>query len=450
MAKSKKFCARLEKYDKILGMSPFIQSLLLFSFILLAAKTAGYLSTRLHQPSVLGELLVGLVLGPTLIDLLHLHIFEEEYVFLEELVKETAEIGVVLLMFVAGLELHLRDLKHSGRVSAFAGTLGVLVPVALGILAGLAFGSELQVAIFLGLTLGATSVSISAQTLMELKILRSKVGMGMLGAAVFDDVLVILLLSIVLAVASGGSGFLPIVWVFVRMVIFMAGSAAFGIWVLPWSMRKVERLPISQGMLAFSLVITFLYAALAEIVGGMAAITGAFLAGLMFARSPEKEQLEQNMGAVAYGLFVPIFFVSIGLSVNLRDFNMDNLWLTLVILAVAVLGKLFGAGGGALLARYERLDAAMLGAGMISRGEVGLIIASVGITQGLMSEESFSIIVLMVVVTTVITPPLLRFIHQLKKKEDEKLQQAFNKDISIEKPLPQSSGEAAVSPEIKE
>jgi Kef-type K+ transport system membrane component KefB len=357
---------------------------------------------------------------------------------------------VVLLMFVAGLELHLRDLKHSGRVSALAGTLGVLVPVALGILAGLAFGSELQAAIFLGLTLGATSVSISAQTLMELKILRSKVGMGLLGAAVFDDVLVILLLSIVLAVASGGSGFLPILWVFVRMVIFLAGSAAFGIWVLPWSMRKVARLPISQGMLAFSLVITFLYAALAEIVGGMAAITGAFLAGLMFSRSPEKEQLEQSMGALAYGFFVPIFFVSIGLSVNLSDFNMDNLWLMLVILAVAIFGKLFGAGGGALLAGYERLDAAMLGAGMISRGEVGLIIASVGITQGLMSEESFSIIVLMVVVTTVITPPLLRFIHQLKKKEDEKLQQAFNKDISIEKPLPQSSGEAAVSPEIKE
>jgi Kef-type K+ transport system membrane component KefB len=431
-------------------MTPFIQSLLLFALILLAAKSAGYLSVRLHQPSVLGELLVGLLLGPTLIDLLHLQLFQGNALFLEELVKETAEIGVVLLMFVAGLELHLKDLARSGRVSTLAGTLGVILPVGLGFLAALAFDSEPEAALFLGLTLGATSVSISAQTLMELKILRSKVGMGMLGAAVFDDILVILILSITLAVASGGSGFLPILWVFLRMLIFLAGSVAFGIWALPWAVRKVSRLPVSQGILAFSLVITFIYAAMAEIVGGMAAITGAFVAGVMFARSPEKEQLERSMSAVAYGLFVPIFFVGIGLSVNLGDFRMENLWLTLVILLVAVLGKLIGAGGGARLEGYAPLDAAMVGAGMISRGEVGLIIASVGISEGLMGEDGFSMIVLMVVVTTILTPPLLRYIHHLKKREDEKLQQAFNKDISIEKPFPKSGGEAEVSPEIKE
>jgi Kef-type K+ transport system membrane component KefB len=412
-------------------MTPFIQSLLLFALILLAAKTAGYFSTRLHQPSVLGELLVGLLLGPTLVDILHLHLFQENAAFLEELVKETAEIGVVLLMFVAGLELHLTELARSGRVA-------------------LAFGSEPEVALFLGLTLGATSVSISAQTLIELKILRSKVGMGMLGAAVFDDILVILLLSIILAVASGGSGFLPILWVFLRMVIFLAGAAAFGIWVLPWAVRKVAHLPVSQGILAFSLVITFIYAAMAEIVGGMAAITGAFVAGVMFARSPEKEQLEGGMSAVAYGLFVPIFFVGIGLSVNLREFPMENLWFTLVILLVAILGKLLGAGGGALLAGYPPLDAAILGAGMISRGEVGLIIASVGISEGLMDAEEFSMIVLMVVVTTLLTPPLMRYIHHLKKWKDEHMQQAFNKDISIEKPLQHNHGEADISRKNKE
>lgn len=397
-------------------MSSFIQSLLLFSLILLAAKTAGYLSTRLHQPSVFGELLVGLLLGPTLADMVHWEIFESHFSFLYELVIETAEIGVVLLMFVAGLELHLSDLRRSGRVSFLAGTLGVLLPVSLGTLTALVFGNKGQSAVFLGLTLGATSVSISAQTLIELKILRSKIGLGLLGAAVFDDILVILLLSIILAVASGGSGLAAILGVFLRMLLFLGGSVAFGIWVLPGIVRRVAHLPVSQGVLTLSLVVTFTYAALAEIVGGMAAITGAFLAGVMFGRCPEKEQLERSMSALAYGLFVPIFFVNIGLSVNLRLFHTENIWFTLVILLVAVLGKLLGSGWGASLAGFSGIDAALLGAGMVSRGEVGLIIASVGIEAGLMGEENFSVIVLMVIVTTILTPPLLRVLYKWKHR----------------------------------
>lgn len=399
-------------------MTPFIESLLLFAMILVAAKTAGYLSVLLRQPSVLGELLVGLLLGPTLIDMVHTKIFLRDIVFLEELLSETAEIGVLLLMFVAGLELHFSELKHSGRVSILAGGLGVILPVGLGFLAAKLFGNDNQAGLFLGLTLGATSVSISAQTLIELKILRSKVGLGLLGAAVFDDILVILLLSIILALVSGGTGFMPVLWVFVRMLLFLAGSVAFGLWILPWLVHNVRDLPISQGVLSLSLVVTFLYAAMAEIVGGMAAITGAFLAGLMFGRSAEKEQLERSMGALAYGLFVPIFFVNIGLSVDLGHFRLENLGMTVVIVLVAVAGKLFGAGWGANLAGYSRIDAALLGAGMISRGEVGLIIATVGMEQGLLREADFSMIVLMVVVTTLITPPLLRWLHRLKVKHE--------------------------------
>jgi Kef-type K+ transport system membrane component KefB len=402
-----------------LRMSPFIQSLLLFALVLVAAKTAGYLAVRLHQPSVLGELLVGLLLGPTLVDLVHFEFFAEHFTFLEELLHETAEIGVVLLMFVAGLELHFSELRHSGRVSVLAGSLGVLLPVGLGFLTAKVFGSENQAALFLGLTLGATSVSISAQTLIELKILRSKIGLGLLGAAVFDDILVILLLSILLALVSGGGGILPVLWVFVRMLIFLGGSLAFGVWVLPWIVHKVKGMPVSQGVLTLSLVVTFLYAAMAEILGGMAAITGAFLAGLMFGRSAEKEQLERSMGALAYGLFVPIFFVNIGLSVNLRDFQLENLGFALVILLVAVLGKLLGAGWGASLAGFSKMDAALLGAGMVSRGEVGLIIASVGMAQGLMNEVDFSMIVLMVVVTTLITPPMLRWLYREKMRQEK-------------------------------
>jgi len=398
-------------------MTPFLELILSLMIILVAAKAAGYLSTLARQPSVLGELMVGLLLGPSLLNLQHWPIFHAEVV--QETVTLFSEIGVLLLMFVAGLELHLSELLRSSKVSALAGLFGVVLPVGAGIGVGLGFGLGTNEAIFLGLTLGATSVSISAQTLMELKTLRTRVGLGLLGAAVFDDILVILLLSVFLALIQGSSGFLAILWIILRMVLFLAGSAAVGLWVLPFLMRRVSRLPISQGVLSLGLVVMFGYGLAAELVGSIAAITGAFMAGLMFARSAEKERLERGMSALAYGLFVPIFFVNIGLSLNLRTLDLSVIWLGLAVVLAAILGKFIGAGGGARLAGYEWLESAQLGAGMISRGEVGLILASVGISNGLLSDSLFSSIVGMVLITTLITPPLLRVLFKPNVKPIE-------------------------------
>ena len=400
-------------------MTPFLELILSLMIILVAAKTAGYLSTLAHQPSVLGELLVGLLLGPSLLNLMHWPMFTAEVV--QETVTLFSEMGVLLLMFVAGLELHFSDLVRSSKVSALAGVLGVMLPVGAGISVGLGFGLGTNEAIFLGLTLGATSVSISAQTLMEMKKLRSRVGLGLLGSAVFDDILVILLLSVFLAFVEGSGGFLGVAWIIVRMVLFLAGSVAVGVWILPFLMRRVSRLPISQGALTLGLVVMFAYGLAAELVGSIAAITGAFLAGLMFARSAEKERLERGMSALAYGLFVPIFFVNIGLSLNLRDLRLSVVWLELAVVLVAVFGKFLGAGGGARLAGYEWRESAQLGAGMISRGEVGLILASVGISNGLLSEDLFSAIVGMVLITTLITPPLLRMLFKTNVKPIEQI-----------------------------
>ena len=394
--------------SSIMTMTPFLQLLLSLVIILVAAKAAGYLSTLARQPSVLGELLVGLLLGPSLLNMHHWPVFTSAH--LEETIALFSELGVLLLMFVAGLELHLGELFRNSKVSVSAGLLGVLLPAGLGMGVGLAFGLPPYHAIFLGLTLGATSVSISAQTLIELKALRSRVGLGLLGAAVLDDILVILFLSIFLALVQGSGGFWPVVWIFLRILLFLAGSAALGIWVLPYILRKVSRLPVSQGVLTLGLVVTFGYGLAAELVGSIAAITGAFMAGLMFARSPEKERLERGVYALAYGLFVPIFFVHIGLSVDLRMLDLQAVWLLLAIVAVAVLGKWIGAGGGARLAGFSWRESAQLGAGMISRGEVGLILATVGIDNGLMDETLFSDIVGMVLVTTLVTPLLLRFL----------------------------------------
>ena len=395
-------------------MSIFLQLAFLIAVILLTAKAAGYLSVRLGQPSVLGELLVGILLGPSLLDLLHLPFIEGEK--LGETIKELGELGVLLLMFIAGLELHLDELTRNTKVSALAGIMGVLTPVALGAGTGLLFDFGWEAALFLGLTLGATSVSISAQTLMELKVLRTRVGLGLLGAAVFDDVLIILLLSIFLAVVSGGTSAVGILLILLRMILFLAASVAFGLYVLPKLVRVTSRLPISQGVLSLAVVILLFYGVAAEVVGGMAAITGSFLAGLMFARCDEKERLERGVSALAYGLFVPIFFVSIGLAVNVRDLQAEALLLTGVIIVVAILSKLVGSGLGARWAGFDWRESWQLGAGMVSRGEVGLIVANVGIGAGLVTGEEFSAIVGMVLATTIVTPPMLRALFAEPKK----------------------------------
>lgn len=399
-------------------MSAFLQLAIEIAIILIAAKLAGYLSTRLGQPSVLGEIIVGILLGPSLLDITHLAFIHDRA--LPEIIYELGEIGVLLLMFIAGLELHLSELTRNRRVAGLAGSVGVLLPVLLGWGTGALFGLDQQAAIFLGLTLGATSVSISAQTLIELKVLRSRVGLGLLGAAVFDDILVILLLSAFLAVRSESASLIGVVHILGRMVAFLGVSLAFGLWILPRLARLAARLPISQSVLSLAVIVMLLYSVAAEYLGGMAAITGAFLAGLMFARTREKERLEPGMQALAYGLFVPIFFVGIGLSVNLRQISMDALWFTLAIIAVAILSKLVGAGLGARLGGFDWREAWQLGAGMVSRGEVGLIVINVGILEGIVSQNEFSAIVGVVLVSTLVTPPLLRLLFKDQTPVQEK------------------------------
>ena len=312
-------------------MTPFLQLIFLLAIILLAAKLGGFLSTRIGQPSVFGELLVGVLLGPSLINLTGLSIIADPHV--GEIIKELGELGVLILMFLAGLELHLGDLAKNFKVSGYAGTLGVVFPVLMGLGIGELSGMDFSHAIFLGLTLGATSVSISAQTLMELKVLRSRVGLGLLGAAVFDDVLVILLLSTYLALQSGTGGIGQVLLVLVKMILFLVLSAGVGIWLLPRLVRLTNRLHISQGVITLAIVVLLIYGFAAEVLGGMAAITGTFLAGLMFSRTPEKNQIGEGLHSLAYAFFVPIFFVNIGLGVNVRTLDIGAFWLLLGIVS---------------------------------------------------------------------------------------------------------------------
>jgi len=394
-------------------MDPLLQLLLALALLILAAKGAGYLSRFLGQPAVLGELLAGLLLGPTLFDLLHWPIFEGGH--LSEVISSLAHLGVIFLMFIAGLEVDLEAMRRTGRPAAFAGALGVIVPVALAAVAFLPFGFTPRQGLFVGLTMAATSVSISAQTLMELGVLRSRVGMTLLGAAVVDDILVVLLLSFTIALAGGGSNIGTVAWMVFRMVAFLVLAFWLGARYLGPLTRFIDRLPISEGVIAAVIVVTLLYAWAAEALGGVAAITGAFLAGLLYGRTPFRQLIEGKIHTIAYAWLVPIFFISIGIETNARSLGWTGLPLALAILAIAVISKVVGCGIGARLGGLPNQDALRVGVGMISRGEVGLIVASVEMSNGLIDGVIFADTVLMVLATTLITPLLLKALYSTRQ-----------------------------------
>jgi Kef-type K+ transport system membrane component KefB len=387
-------------------LTPFLQLTLAIAIIILAAKAGGYIAVRLRQPAVLGELLVGLILGPTLIDLVHLP-FVSNPELLQEEIADLAALGVVFLMFMAGLEVELSEMLRSGRASALSGTIGVIVPLFMGAIVALPFGHTDQAAWFIGIILTATSVSISAQTLLELGVLRTREGLTLLGAAVVDDVLVLVVLSIFLALNGSDES---IGAVLIKMLVYLALSGLLGWFVLPRVVTWIDRQPISEGLTAVVLCLILVFAWSAEVMGGLAAITGAFIAGVGLGRSALREKIETKMRPITYGFLVPIFFVSIGLEADLRAIAGTLLPFLSVLFIVAIVSKVIGAGFGARLAGLTNAESLRVGVGMISRGEVGLIVAGIGVQQGIISSEMFTMVVVLVLLTTLITPLLLRWV----------------------------------------
>jgi Kef-type K+ transport system membrane component KefB len=393
-----------------------IPLLVAIALVIAAAKAAGYLASRLRQPAVLGELLAGLILGPSLLHVFGHPYFEEAHA--AATLHELGEIGVIFLMFAAGLEIHLSDFLKTGRTAVFVGVLGVLVPIFMGAGATLLFGRDSSQAIFIGIVLGATSVSISAQTLLELGFLRSKEGLTLLGAAVVDDVLAIAILSAFVAVELGGNGgALGLVWIAVRMFLFLAGAFLLGLTLLPRFVNWARWLPISQPIVSTVVVVTLLFAWASEALGGVAAITGAFIAGVGLSRSAVRDEIERGIRSLTYAFFVPIFLVGIGLNADVTALSTGDAGFAAVITVVAVVSKVLGAGLGARLGQMEWIEAGRIGVGMISRGEVGLIVAGVGTASGIIDTNVFTVVVVMVLLTTLVTPPVLRWTFRDKENE---------------------------------
>jgi Kef-type K+ transport system membrane component KefB len=388
-------------------MTHFLQLLLLLTLIIASAKLAGAAANRIRQPAVFGEILAGLLLGPTLLNVLGWPVFHGEIL---PFVRELAEVGVLLLMFIAGLETDLEEMRRVGTVAFWAAFGGVVLPMAGGAAVAVAFGLPLfWEGLFIGTILTATSVSISAQTLIELGALRTREGSTILGAAVIDDVMGIVVLSLVTAFArasEGGVDAMQVVTVAARIAIFFAGGLMAARWI-PLVLRWSARLHVSQGLLSATLVVAFVYAWAAEYVGGVAAITGSYLAGVLIAQTPFKTSVDEGIHPLTYSMFVPVFFISIGLQANGRELGAHASF-TAVLVLVAIVAKAIGCGVFARLCGFTSRESVRVGAGMISRGEVGLIVAGYGLANGLIGRDVFSASVIMVLVTTMVTPPLLR------------------------------------------
>jgi Kef-type K+ transport system membrane component KefB len=378
--------------------------------VLFAARVGGRTASALGQPAVLGELLAGVILGPTVIDLFGepfgRTLVSDEH--LEETVLLLAEIGVVFLMFLAGLETELHEVNKVRHVAILAGTFGVAFPIALGAVGALPFGFDAKDSVFIGIVLAATSVSISARTLMQLGALQERQGVSILAAAVIDDVLVILVLSFftAFAVDAGGAG--EVAGIVLRVALFFAVAFIVGVVILPPVARLAMNTLSSEGILVGAVTFILLAAWFSEYIGQVAMITGAFLAGVFMRRTEMHEAIEERMHALSYGFFVPIFFVGVGLSADAGGLEGSDFALVAVISVIAVVSKIAGCGLGAYLAGEGIVSSLQIGTGMVSRGEVGLIVASVGLANGLIDTDGFSVMVLMVLITTILTPVLLR------------------------------------------
>ena len=395
----------------------FAQLLLIF----VAAKVAGDVFLRFRQPAVIGEILVGIVIGPFALGLVGrpgqevLHLFHEDEAAAREavtLVLETiAELGVVVLLFFVGLETRLSDLLRVGIRSLIVAVLGVLGPFIGGTVLMLALGYPSMESIFVGTVLVATSVGITARVLRDVGALDSREARIILGAAVFDDILGLLMLTIVSGVAVSGA----LEWgrILRVSVLALGFTAVFGglgaLAVRRFFPPLVERLRIEQAPLVVALALMLALSSLAAAIG-LAPIVGAFLAGMALAEVSERYHLHDEALPI-YSFLVPFFFVVTGARVDPRFFlQAETLWLALGVSVVAVLTKALGAALGTI--GFSPRSMAIVGFGMVPRGEVGLIIASIGLSLGVVERPLFAVAVVMSVVTTLITPPILVWLLQ--------------------------------------
>lgn len=387
----------MESYDFLMDLA----------LILLSTKLLGLLTKKVHMPQVVGALLAGLILGPAALNILR----ETDFI------HQMSEIGVIVLMFCAGLETDIDELKKCGKASFIIALCGVIVPLIGGFAVAWFFNRPGMIEstastslflqnMFIGVILTATSVSITVETLKEMGRLNTEAGNAILGAAIIDDILGIIALTLITSMADNR---VNIIIVLLKIAGFLALIAIGGLLFHKFYRRWVNHYKNNMRrfvIIAFAICLLTAYAA--EKYFGVADITGAYFAGLMITKTTKTQYVAKRFDTLSYILLSPVFFASIGLQVVLPDMSPIIIWFAAALVIIAVLTKVAGCGLGAKVCGYKNKDCVRIGAGMISRGEVALIVASKGNSVGLMGSALLGPVVIVVVITTIIAPILLK------------------------------------------
>ncbi len=390
-------------------MEPFVvfKSLCI---IIVAAKLCGILARKLKAPQVVGEIIAGLLIGPSVLG------FVEPTPFLAQM----AEIGVVLLMFSAGLETDLRDLKRTGLKAFAIACAGVFVPLVGGTLLYMAmygfspWGSpEFFKALFIGVIMTATSVSITVQTLKELGKLSTEVGTTILSAAIIDDVIGILVLTFVIGLNGGDVK--PMV-VVVKTVLFFVFAFLFG-FVCYYVFKRIDkRWPHTRRIPIAGLALCFGFSFVAERFFGIADITGAYAAGIILSSIRDSDYIAEKTDISAYMLFGPVFFASIGLKTSVDKISKEILLFAVGFVIIALITKIIGCGLMAKMCRFNWDESFKIGVGMMTRGEVALIVAQKGLSCGIITPTYFTPVILLIMISSIVTPIILKALYTKKKK----------------------------------
>ncbi len=381
--------------------------LLILAIILFSTKVLGVLSAKVHMPQVVGALLAGIILGPSVFGILETSDF----------IVKTAEIGVIMLMFTAGIDTDLDELLHSGAKACVIAICGVLVPLILcGAVYYFFFTDSLSAynvlrAAFVGSVFSATSVSITVETLNEMGKLKSQTGTALLSAALIDDIIGIIVLSVLSGLSSqdGASG--QVLWVLFKIALFFIFTVICALVFHKVFSKLSEHYWHSRRVAVLALAFCFIMSYSAERFFGVADITGAYFAGLTLCNITKSRQFfAKKFEVSSYMLFTPVFFAAVGMRVNLRTMNSSIIVFALVLTLFAILSKVVGCGIGAKLCDFSKHQSLVIGIGMVARSEVALMVAQKGINIGMIDATILPAIVLSVVVSGLITPILLKIV----------------------------------------
>lgn len=372
------------------------------AIIIIFAKLFGIGARKIRIPQVVGEIIAGLLIGPSLLG----------WVDNTAFISQMAEIGVILLMFSAGLGTDIKELRKTGPIAFLIACAGVFVPLVLGTIYYMIFygvssiGSPQFIeAVFIGTIMTATSVSITVETLKELGYLKSRVGTTIMAAAIIDDVIGIIVLTFVISFKDPD---VVISHVFIQTLLFFIFSIGVGFVTYKLFQIIDRRYPHTRRIPIAGLALCFAMSYIAEDLFGIADITGAYVAGIILCSISDSDYIARKMDINSYMLFGPIFFASIGLKTNLAEFSTSMLWFSIGFVIVALVSKIIGCSTVARLCKFKGREALICGVGMMTRGEVALIVSQKGLSVGLISPVYFSAVILLILTSSIATPVLLK------------------------------------------